>query len=162
MKRVAVLIAALSLLAGAASAENFSAGSIEINNPWIRATPRGASVAGAYMTIVNKGTEPERLTGGSIAGVSRFEVHRMVMDGNVAKMRPVEGGVEIKPGQSVALSPNSFHVMLIGLKQPFQQGQHIKGTLEFQKAGKVDVEFTVEAMGAAGPSQSMPMEHTGH
>jgi periplasmic copper chaperone A len=77
-------------------------------------------------------------------------------------MRPVGGGLEIKPGQSVALSPNSFHVMLIGLKQPFQQGQHVKGTLEFQKAGKVDVEFTVEAMGAAGPSQSMPIDHTGH
>jgi copper(I)-binding protein len=162
MKRTAVLLAALSLIASAASAENFSAGSIEINNPWIRATPRGAAVAGAYMTIVNKGTEAERLTGGSIAGVARFEVHQMVMDGNVAKMRPVEGGVEIKPGQSVALSPNSFHVMLIGLKQPFQQGQHVKGTLEFQKAGKVDVEFTVEAMGASAPGQSMPMEHTGH
>jgi copper(I)-binding protein len=162
MKRIAVLLAALLLVAGAASAENFSAGSIEINNPWIRATPRGAAVAGAYMTIVNKGTQAERLMGGSIVGVARFEVHRMVMDGNVAKMRPVQGGVEIKPGQSVALSPESLHVMLIGLKQPFQQGQHIKGTLEFQKAGKVDVEFTVEPMGAAGPSQSMPMDHTGH
>jgi periplasmic copper chaperone A len=162
MKRTAVLFAALSLLAGAASAQNFSAGSIEINNPWIRATPRGAAVAGAYMTIVNKGTEAERLTGGSIAGVSRFEVHWMVMDGNVAKMRPVEGGLEIKPGQSVALTPDSFHVMLIGLKQPFQQGQHVKGALQFQKAGKVEVEFSVEPMGAAASGQSIPMEHTGH
>src|SRR3954454_4051877 len=113
MKHMA-FFAALSLFAGAALAENFSAGLIEINNPWIRATPRGAGVAGAYMTIVNKGTEAERLTGGSITGVSRFEVHRMVVDGNVAKMRPVEGGVEIKPGQSVALTPSSLHVMLIG------------------------------------------------
>ena len=162
MKRTAVLFAALSLVAGAASAQSFSAGSIEINNPWIRATPRGAGVAGAYMTIANKGKEPERLIGGSITGVSRFEVHRMVMDGSIAKMRPVEGGLEIKPGESVALTPNSFHVMLIGPKQQFQQGQHVKATLEFQKAGKVDVEFTVESMGASAPSQSIPMEHTGH
>jgi periplasmic copper chaperone A len=111
---------------------------------------------------VNKGTEADRLMGGSIAGVSRFEVHRMVMDGNVAKMRPVEGGLEIKPGQSVALTGDPFHVMLIGFKQPFQQGQHLKGTLEFQKAGKVDVEFTVEPIGAKAPSHSMPMEHSGH
>jgi copper(I)-binding protein len=162
MKCIAVLVAALSLFAGAASAENFSAGSLEIDNPWIRATPRGAGVAGAYMTVVNKGTEADRLMGGSIAGVSRFEVHRMVMDGNVAKMRPVEGGLEIKPGQSVALTGDPFHVMLIGFKQPFQQGQHLKGTLEFQKAGKVDVEFTVEPIGAKAPSHSMPMEHSGH
>jgi copper(I)-binding protein len=156
MKRIAVLLTALSLVAGAVSAENFAAGSIEITNPWIRATPRGAGVAGAYMTIVNKGTEAERLIGGSITGVSRFEVHRMVMDGTVAKMRPVEGGLEIKPGESVALTPSSLHVMLIGLKQPFQQGQRIRGTLMFQKAGKVDVAFAVESMGASAPG------HTGH
>jgi copper(I)-binding protein len=160
MKRIAAFFAALSLLAGAASAENFVAASIEITNPWIRATPRGAGVAGAYMTVVNKGTEPERLIGGSIPGVSRFEVHRMVMDGNVAKMRPVEGGIEIKPGESVALTPSTLHVMLIGLKQPFQQGQHVTGTLMFQKAGKVDVEFIVESMGATAPGQSVP--HSGH
>ena len=162
MKRTVVFFAALSLLASIASAENFSAGSVEITNPWIRATPRGAGVAGAYMTIVNKGTQAERLMGGSIVGVSRFEVHRTVMDGNVAKMRPVEGGVEIKPGQSVALRPDSFHVMLIGLKQQFQQGQRIQGTLIFEKVGKMDVEFTVESMGATGPGHSMPMDHTGH
>jgi copper(I)-binding protein len=143
-------------MAGPVAAEDYAAGSIEISNPWMRATPRGADVAGAYVTIVNKGTEADRLTGGSLTGASRFEVHRMVMEGGVAKMRPVEGGLEIKPGQSVALTPGSFHVMLMGLKQPFQQGQHIKGTLVFEKAGKVDVEFTVESIGAAGPMQSMP------
>jgi copper(I)-binding protein len=156
MKRTAVLFAVLSLVVGSAAAENYAAGSIEIDNPWMRATPRGADVASAYMTLVNKGTEVERLIGGSLTGVSRFEVHRMVMEGGVAKMRPVEGGLEIKPGQSVALAPGALHVMLIGFKQPFQQGQHVKGTLTFEKAGKVDVEFTVESIGASAPMQSMP------
>jgi copper(I)-binding protein len=156
MKRIAIVFAVLSLVSGSASAEDYAAGSIEISSPWMRATPRGADVASAYMTLVNKGTEADRLIGGSLAGVSRFEVHRMVMEGGVAKMRPVEGGLEVKPGQSVALKPGSFHVMLIGLKQPFQQGQHMKGTLMFEKAGKVDVEFSVESIGASAPMQSMP------
>ena len=163
MKRTAVLFAVLSLIAGSAAAEDYAAGSIEIGNPWMRATPRGADVASGYLTLVNKGTEAERLIGGSLTGVSRFEVHRMVMEGGVAKMRPVEGGLEIKPGQSVALAPGSLHLMLIGFKQPFQQGQHIKGTLMFEKAGKVDVEFTVESIGASAPMQSMPAgTHPGH
>ena len=63
-------------------------------------------------------------------------------------MRPVEGGLEIKPGESVELKPGSFHVMFMGLKQPLEKGQQVKGTLEFEKAGKVDVEYTVEAIGA--------------
>jgi copper(I)-binding protein len=162
MKRIAVLLLALSVLAGPSLTQGNGAGPIEIGAPWTRATPRGADVAGAYMTITNKGSEVDRLIGGSIPGINRFEVHSMVMENGVAKMRPVQGGLEIKPGQSVALKPGSLHVMLIGLKQPLQQGQHLKGTLLFEKAGRVDVDFSVESIGASSPSQAAPAAHQGH
>jgi copper(I)-binding protein len=75
-------------------------------------------------------------------------------------MRPVEGGLEIKPGQTVTLAPGSFHIMMTGLKQPMTQGEHVKATLDFAKAGKLDVEFVVESMGAQGPSAAAPaMDH---
>src|SRR5262245_8196656 len=142
----------LALMLGAqAGASEFRIGSLEIDNPWLRATPRGASVAGGYMKIINKGSAPDRLIGGSTAIAGRFEVHQMIMDQGVAKMRPVEGGLEIKPGATVELKPGSFHVMFMDLKEPLEQGQKIKGTLEFEKAGKVDVEYTVEAVGATFP-----------
>jgi copper(I)-binding protein len=154
------------ILVGSAAAQGNAVGSIEISASWTRATPRGADVAGAYMTITNKGAEADRLIGGSIPGVSRFEVHSMVVEDGIAKMRPVQGGLEIKPGQSIALKPGSFHVMLIGLKAPLQQGQHLKGTLLFEKAGKVDVEFSVESIGASSGGQSVPAakggSHSGH
>jgi periplasmic copper chaperone A len=31
-------------------------------------------------------------------------------------MRPVQGGLEIKPGETVTLKPSSLHLMLIDLK----------------------------------------------
>ncbi len=99
MTRIALVFGvALSLWASAAMAQNYSIGSIEVGKPWSRATPKGAKVAGAYMTITNKGTAPDRLVGGSTSAASGFEVHSMVMEQGVAKMRPVEGGLEIKPG----------------------------------------------------------------
>src|SRR5262249_207740 len=67
-------------------------------------------------------------------------------------MRPVEGGLEIKPGETIELKPGSLHAMLVGLKQPLQKGQTVKGTLEFEKAGKVDIEYAVEALGATAPA----------
>jgi len=73
-------------------------------------------------------------------------------------MRPVEGGLEIKPGETVDLKPGSMHVMLMGLKQPLEKGQTVKGTLEFEKAGKVDIEYAVEALGVSAPG---PAKH-GH
>jgi periplasmic copper chaperone A len=147
-----VLVTALSIWAGDALAADYSVGSIAVGNPWTRATPRGATVAGGYMTISNKGSAPDRLLGGSVAVAGRFEVHSMVMEQGVAKMRPVQGGLEIKPGETVELKPGSLHVMLMGLKQPLEKGQKVKGTLEFEKAGKVEIEYAVEAVGATSPA----------
>ena len=159
MIRIALVFGvALSLWASAAMAQNYSIGSIQVGKPWSRATPKGAKVAGGYMTITNKGTAPDRLVGGSTAAASRFEVHSMVMEQGVAKMRPVEGGLEIKPGETVELKPGSFHVMLMGLTQPLEKGQKVKATLQFEKAGKVDVEYSVEAAGAP----SAPMSGHSH
>jgi copper(I)-binding protein len=104
------------------------------------------------MSITNKGTAPDRLVGGATSAAAGFEVHNMTMDQGVAKMRPVEGGLEIKPGETVELKPGSFHVMLTGLKQPLEKGQKVKATLQFEKAGKVDIEYVVEAAGTSAPA----------
>src|SRR5262249_16642478 len=158
MIRIAYVLLAIALaLGGTAAAEEYSVGTIQIGNPWTRATPKGATVAGAYMTISNKGSAPDRLVGGSTPVAGKFEVHSMVMEQGVAKMRPVEGGLEIKPGETVELKPRSFHVMLMGLKQPLEKGQKVKATLQFDKAGKVDIEYAVEAVGATSPGMGMGM-----
>jgi copper(I)-binding protein len=70
-------------------------------------------------------------------------------------MRPIKGGLEIKPGETVELKPGSFHVMFLDLKEPFNAGDRIKGTLVFEKAGTVSVEFEVFAMGAE-PAHGVP------
>ena len=142
-----------SIPTGSAIAADYSIGTLRIANPWTRATPKGASVAGGYMTITNGGSVSDRLVGGMVAVAGRFEVHRMVIEEGVARMRPVVGGLRIEPGETVELKPGSTHVMLMGLKQALQAGQNIKGTLEFEKAGKVDIEYAVEAIGAAAPAK---------
>jgi copper(I)-binding protein len=156
-----LLAAALAVFPGILSADDYGVGAIEVKSPWARATPRGSEVAGAYMTIVNKGTAADRLIGGSTAVASRFEIHQMAMEDGVMKMRPVADGIEVKPGQAVELRPGSFHVMLVGLKQPLRQGERLKGTLIFANAGKVDVEFAVESIGASAPSPAAG-PHSGH
>jgi hypothetical protein len=142
-----LLAAAVALIVNSASAHDYKAGSIEIKHPWARATPKGSEVAGGYMTLINTGSESDRLIGGSNAVARKFEIHEMSMDGGVMKMRPLPKGLEIKPGQTVELKPGSYHVMFVGLKQPFEQGKRVKGTLQFEKAGTVEVEYAVEAIG---------------
>lgn len=147
---VAAVIAAWAAMS--AQAEDVTAGSLKISAPWARATPKGASIGGGYMKITNTGAAPDRLIGGSTDVANRFELHEMKMDNGVMKMRPVTDGLEIKPGQTVELTPSGYHAMLVGLKHRLEQGQHFKVTLEFAKAGKVDVEFAVEGIGAQSPA----------
>jgi hypothetical protein len=148
MKGILLTAAILSLLALPAQADDVMAGPLKISAAWARATPKGANVGGGYLTITNTGTAADRLVGGATNVSGKFEIHQMSMDNGVMKMRPVADGLEIKPGQTVTLAPGGFHVMLVGLKQQLKEGEHFKATLEFAKAGKVDVDFTVEGLGA--------------
>jgi len=160
MKSV-LLAVILAFAATAASAHEYKAGSLEIKHPWSRATPKGATVAGGYLKIINTGTAPDRLIGGSTEVAGKFEIHEMSMDQGIMKMRPVAGGVEIKPGQTVEFKPAGHHLMFVGITQPVVQGKRIKGTLQFEKAGKVDVEYAVEAIGGT-PKDEKTDEHAGH
>jgi periplasmic copper chaperone A len=132
-----------------AKARSYKVGSLVIEAPWSRATPGGAKVAGGYLRITNNGSEPDRLVGGTVAVSGKFELHEMSMQGDVARMRPLDRGLEIKPGQTVELKPGgNHHLMFVDLKQPLKQGETIKGTLVFEKAGRVAVEYAVRSIGA--------------
>lgn len=137
---------------GAAPAADapIKAGSLLINQPWSRATPGGARVGGGYMTITNNGATADRLIGGSAEIARALEVHEMKMEGSTMRMRPLEKGLEIKPGETVELKPGGYHIMLIDLKGPLKEGAKVKGQLVFEKAGKVDVEFSIQPRGATG------------
>jgi periplasmic copper chaperone A len=93
MRLLALLFIGLfSFAVSTVHARDFKAGGLDITDPWFRATPKGASVAGGYMKIKNDGSTPDRLIGGSSDVASKFEVHEMKMENGIAKMRPLEGG----------------------------------------------------------------------
>jgi periplasmic copper chaperone A len=148
MSRLATLLALCAMLIAPAVAHEYTVGSLHIGHPWSRATPKGATIGAGYLKITNNGTAPDRLLGGSSEAAKSFELHVMSMENGVMKMRPVEGGIEIKPGETVEFKPESYHAMFVGLKEPLVQGHRVKATLEFAKAGKVAVEFVVESVGA--------------
>jgi copper(I)-binding protein len=150
-----LIVAFLGLALPAAHASDFKVGSLSVVDPWSRATPKGATVGAGYMKIVNSGTTPDRLISGSSDIAPKFELHEMKTENGVMKMRPVPGGLEIRPGATVELKPDSFHIMFVGLTKPLLAGESFKAALVFEKAGTVNVEYDVLAMGAA-PGHDMP------
>jgi copper(I)-binding protein len=157
-RTVFVVTALLTALAPPAQAADVMVGKLKISTPWARATPKAAPVGGGYLTITNMGSEADRLIGGATAIARSVEVHEMKIDNGIMKMRMLANGLVIKPGQTITLAPGGYHVMFMGLKQQLKQGEHFKATLTFAKAGKVDVDFAIEGIGAVqgGGGDAMP------
>jgi len=151
---MAAFVGAAALSAPAAAAGDYDLGSIHISQPWSRATPKGAAAGAGYMTVTNKGTAPDRVSCVSDDASAQCQIHTMTMENGVMKMRPAEGGLEIKPGESVALKPGGNHMMFLSLKHPLEQGQTVKVTLKFDHAGSIDLDCPVLAIGAPAPDAS--------
>jgi len=134
---------------------------VQVEKPWARATPAGATTGAVYMTLDNKSNAPDRLVGAATDVAAKAQVHEMSMDKGTMKMREVADGLAVPAGGSVVLKPGSYHVMLMGLKKPLKAGQSINLTLKFEKAGDVPVTVPVAAVGATSAPMS-GMDHMDH
>jgi periplasmic copper chaperone A len=149
------VLALLTMFAGPAAAQDVKVGDLILSHAWSRATPRGAHIGSGYLTIQNTGTSADKLVGGSTQVAADIEVHEMAMKNDVMTMRHVAGGLTIPPGQSITLAPGGYHLMLMKLNVPLKEGDRVPLTLQFEKAGKVDVVLDVRGIGAGADSAPM-------
>ncbi len=136
-------LAALLTLAAPLHARDYQAGQLHIEEPTARPTRPGQPGGAAYVSIDNRGKEADRLVGASSPVAGKTEIHTMKMEGNVMRMREV-GEIAIAPGSTVVMQPgDGYHIMLLKLKKPLNAGDEFPLTLNFEKAGKVEVTVTV-------------------
>ncbi|WP_208437198.1 copper chaperone PCu(A)C [Bartonella taylorii] len=139
-----------------ATAQQYKVGDIEILHPWTRATPRGIKVGSGYLYIINHGNTPDRLISISTKGVQTTEIHSMAVVNDIMKMENMHHGIEIPGNGEITLKPGGDHIMFMGLSQPFKLGDKISAKLTFEKAGTVDIDFSVNAMVGKSPPKSAP------
>ena len=123
-----------------------NAQSLQIKDAFARATNPGQSVGGGYLTIENPNPTADKLLSVTFAKATSVQIHEMKMDGDKMMMRQITS-VEIPANGIVELKPGGNHLMLMGLDSPIKDGEQLKMTLQFEKAGKVDVVFPSQAMG---------------
>jgi copper(I)-binding protein len=145
-----IVLASLLVAAGPAMAHEYTAGGITVAHPWARATPGGAKVGGAYLEIKAAAGTSDRLLAVKTPAAGSAELHNHIMEKGIARMRRVDA-IAVPAGKSVVLKPGGYHLMLGDLKAPLKEGDLLKLTLVFEKAGEIEVEATVEPLGAMGP-----------
>lgn len=158
----ALVVASFGLAIGAGAAEVAKVGDITIQEPWARASLGNAPNSAAYMTLETVGAAPDRLIGGSTPAAESVELHTHIMEGDVAKMRPVDA-IEVAPGAPTVLEPGGLHVMLRGLTRKLQTDTAIPLTLEFEHAGAVTLEVPIKGvMAGAAPGHDGSTDHGEH
>lgn len=148
---LATMVAAgLTVIPVLAEAHEAASKGITVLHPWVRATPGGAKLTAGFLEIKAGQGVRDRLVGVSTPAAGRGELHTHLKEGEIIKMRQIEA-IEIPAGGSHILKPSGDHLMLIDLKQPLQEGDIVKLTLTFEKAGEISIDATVEPIGALGP-----------
>jgi periplasmic copper chaperone A len=156
---MAPVVAGLGLVVAASAADKTRVGDITIQEPWARASLGNAPNSAAYMILQTTGAAPDRLIGGSTPVATKVELHTHVMEGGVAKMRPV-AAIEVAPGPPTVLEPGGMHLMLRGLTQKLEAGATLPLTLVFEHAGEVTLEVPIEGLAAgAGSGHKRSMDH---
>jgi periplasmic copper chaperone A len=148
---IAVMLVAAALQSPSARAEETKAGDLVISQPWSRAAPKGAELANSYLTIENKGAAADRLIGAAADVAEKLEIQQIVLVGGGLTANPVAGGLAIAPGDKVVLAPGGYFLALEKLKSRLKKGTKVSISLQFEKAGKVDVAFDVLSPGSKGP-----------
>jgi len=132
----------------AAFAHSYELGSLKIGHPWARATV--AANGGAFLSVDNTGTTPDRLLRASTDIAATVQLHTHIRDGEIMRMREVEA-VDLPAGKKIVFEPGGYHIMLLGLKKKLVEGERFALTLEFEKAGKITVDIAIDKPGAGSP-----------
>ena len=138
---------------------------VKVEGAWARATVPGQKGTGAFMTLT--AAQSLRLVGvaSPVAGVA--EIHEMKMEGDVMRMRAIQA-LDLPAGQSVALRPGGYHLMLMDLKQALAKDTQVPLTLRFADAqGRTsEMQLSLPALlnppGSASPRSGGPSSHGGH
>jgi len=149
---IAALIIALGVCVPAHAASP-RMGSVTVEHAWARATPKGAPNAAVYLTLVNNGSETDRLIGASSPVADNIQFHEELDENGVSKMRALQS-IEVAPGAPVVLKPNGLHLML-RIKQQLKEDETFPLTLTFEKAGLIEATVKVGKVGAMDDMRGM-------
>jgi copper(I)-binding protein len=146
----------------AASGHELEFGTLRIQHPWVVAKDATSTTTTAYVIeIQNHGKEGDQLIGASLLGVEGT-LQEAVAESHPAKFTPPLHGLEIAPGRFARLQPGVARIQFDGLHDELKEGQMVKGTLKFEKAGTMQVEFMIEPASLAEEDPLPPHHHHAH
>lgn len=142
--RVLIAAALASTFHMSAYAQDDAVGHLKIQHPYARPTAPAQQNGAAYVTILNTGKSADKLIAVSSPAAKTVEIHSTSMTDNIMRMRQTKE-IDLPPESNLEMTPGKgYHLMLVSLTKPLQQGEKVPLTFTFKKAGKLIVFADVE------------------
>ena len=136
---ISILILSFSFIA---NAHKYEAENMLVDHPWMKVFNNNGA---GYFKIKNIGTNDIHLLEVISDSVDNIELHTIIMEEDVAKMRPIKGGVIIKVGESMEFKPMGNHLMFFGIKQELGEGELMEAIFKFKNSKDLLVKFKMES-----------------
>ncbi len=135
----------------------FANAEITTQDTYARATPPTAVTSAVFGNIHNSGDRARNIVSVSVDAAGKSELHDVIMDGEMMKMRHVDTFV-IPANGKLPLKPGGHHIMMFDLKHPLKEGQTLNVTLTFANGEKYQFQAPVKKV-MAGMSMNHNMDH---
>ena len=149
-----------------AAAHQVTQGDLALAHPFVRLDPNcGTETTRAHvMLIINSGAQSDRLLAAEMDQAGKGKLVRMSVADGKAQRTVITDGVEIPAKGQVAFMPPHLVLEFPKPRVALVEGGAARGSLTFQRAGKVAVNFMVDAA-HAGQGESgcgRPTSESGH
>lgn len=123
---------------------------LAVTGAWARTSHMIGRAGAAFMVITNSGMTDDALVAAStdVAGVVELHQSRMGEDGMMTMVKV--DSIPVPAGGEAVLKPGDYHVMLIDLEAPLEEGMVFDLVLDFRSGVSLTIPVTVSA--------DMPME----
>ena len=122
--------------------EGIQASKLQISDVWIRAMPPGHMMSAAYFKVHNLSSESIRILSVTSVDAQSCSFHQTKSVDGIVKMDALES-LEIPSQDVVQLQPAGIHLMLMGIKKPFQVGEKMPLPLQFSNGTEIEVDAQI-------------------
>jgi hypothetical protein len=139
---------AIMTMAGvtAAFSHGYTIGQLEIGHPYAFVMHADEETGIGFLNITNSGKNDDRLI-----GISSPSAQAIILQDVHHQEAPQ--GLIVPAGDVLTLQPGGGHIVFQHVHAPFKLGDHIPGTLHFQQAGDIEVEFKISLPGLGSATQ---------
>ena len=134
-----ILILSFSFMA---QAHKYEAENMLVDHPWMKVFNNNGA---GYFKIKNIGNTDIHLLEVVSDSVDNIELHTIIIEEDVAKMRPIKGGVIINAGESMEFKPMGNHLMFFGINKELGEGELMEANFKFKSSKDLLVKFKMES-----------------